>query len=255
MYKIVPSEEGTTTEQALEAFNKEYIPVGSIADRLNEFEDQQKKVFGKVAGSIDSKLNKEAKEFGLTLEGKTTENVDLIITTFKARISELESKYNDALSNPETKAEIEALNQKLSDRETLIKKLQGDYETTLLAKTEIEQNYTAKEKQLIVSAKLESAKNQFILIEDQNTRDACQLDLMNHKFEIDEAGNEIVRDQSGKIIVSTQNAGGYADYKEVLNSIYTRRNAHRKIQGIGEVKPIGITESTNVLSGRVLPKR
>jgi hypothetical protein len=147
------------------------------------------------------------------------------------------------------------LNQKLSDRETLIKKLQGDYETTLLAKTEIEQNYTAKEKQLIVSAKLESAKNQFILIEDQNTRDACQLDLMNHKFEIDEAGNEIVRDQSGKIIVSTQNAGGYADYKEVLNSIYTRRNAHRKIQGIGEVKPIGITESTNVLSGRVLPKR
>ena len=82
LYQIVPSEEGVTQEQALEAFNKEYIPVGSIADRLNEFEDQQKKVFGKVAGTIDSKLNKEAKEFGLTLEGKTTENVDLKIKIF-----------------------------------------------------------------------------------------------------------------------------------------------------------------------------
>jgi hypothetical protein len=255
MYKIVPSEEGTTPEQALEAFNKEYVPVGSIADRLNEFEDQQKKVFGKVAGTIDSKLNKEAKEFGLTLEGKTTENVDLIISTFKNKITELETKYQNALTNPESKAEIESLNQKLVDRDSLIAKLQGDYQATLEAKTEIEQNYSVKEKQLIISNKLESAKNNFLLIEDQNTRDACQLDLLQHKFEIDEAGNEIVRDQSGKIIVSTSNAGAYADYKEVLNSIYTKRNAHRKIQGVGEVKPKGIAEATNLLNGRVIPKR
>jgi len=255
MYKIVPSEEGTTPEQALEAFNKEYVPVNSIADRLNEFEDQQKKVFGKVAGTIDSKLNKEAKEFGLTLEGKTTENVDLIISTFKNKITELETKYQNALTNPESKEEIEKLKQSIADRDLLINKLQGDYKATLDAKTEIEQNYSAKEKQLIVSNKLENAKNNFLLIEDQNTRDACQLDLMQHSFDIDEAGNEIVRDQSGKIIVSTSNAGAYADYKEVLNTIYTKRNAHRKIQGVGEVKPKGITETTNVLSNRVILKR
>jgi hypothetical protein len=255
MYKIVPSEEGTTPEQALEAFNKEYVPVGSIADRLNEFEDQQKKVFGKVAGTIDSKLNKEAKEFGLTLEGKTTENVDLIISTFKNKITELETKYQNALTNPESKEEIEKLKQSIADRDSLISKLQGEYQATLEAKTEIEQNYSVKEKQLIISNKLESAKNNFLLIEDQNTRDACQLDLLQHKFEIDEAGNEIVRDQSGKIIVSTSNAGAYADYKEVLNSIYTKRNAHRKIQGVGEVKPKGIAEATNLLNGRVIPKR
>lgn len=255
MYKIAPSEEGITQEQALEQFNKEYIPVDKIADRLNEFEDQQKKVFGKVAGTIDSKLNKEAKEFGLTLEGKTTENVDLIISTFKAKIAEWEAKYNNALTNPEAKAEIDALNQKLLDQKSLIEKLQGDYTKTLEAKTEIEQNFTAKERQLVISNKLESAKNQFILIEDQNTRDACQLDLMNHKFEIDEAGNEVVRDQSGKIIVSTAKQGAYADYKEVLNTIYTKRNAHRKVQGSGDVVPKGITETTKVLSDRVILPR
>lgn len=255
LYKIVPSEEGITQEQALATFNKEYVPVDSIADRLNEFEEQQKKVFGKVAGTIDSKLNREAKEFGITLEGKTIENVDLIISTFKAKIAEWEGKYNNALTNPEAKAEIEALTQKLSDQKSLIEKLQGDYAKTLEAKTEIEQNFTAKERQLVISNKLESAKNQFILIEDKNTRDACQLDLMNHKFELDEAGEEIVRDQSGKIIVSTVKQGGYADYKEVLNTIYTNRNAHRKIQGGGDIIPKGITETTKVLTDRVILPR
>lgn len=255
LYQIVPSEEGVTQEQALEAFNKEYIPVVSIADRLNEFEDQQKKVFGKVAGTIDSKLNREAKEFGIILEGKTSENVDLIISTFKTKILELETKYTNALTNPEAKAEIDALTQKLSDQKSLIEKLQGDYAKTLEAKTEIEQNFTAKERQLVISNKLESAKNQFILIEDQNTRDACQLDLINHKFELDEEGNEVVRDQNGKIIVSTAKQGAYADYKEVLNSIYTKRNAHRKVQGGGDIIPKGITETTKVLTDRVILPR
>ena len=256
MYKIVPSEESTSQEQAIEAFNKEYVPINAIFDRLQDIpEDQKSKIYGKVAGSVDSKLNKEAKELGLTLEGKTPDNVELIISTLKAKYSELESKYNDALVNPESKAEIEALKQKLSDKETLIAKLQNDYQSTLDAKTEIEQSYTAKEKQLIISNKLQNAKSKFLLIEDQNTKDACTLEEMFHKFEMDESGNEIVRDQSGKIIVSTVNAGGYADYTEVLNSIYTRKNAHRKVQGVGEVRPKGITESTNILNGRVILKR
>lgn len=255
MYKIVPSEEDGNLEQALEVFNKEYVPVSKIAERLNEFEDQQKAVYGRIAGTIDSKLNKVAKDVGITLEGKTTENVDLIISTFKNKITELETKYQNALTNPESKEEIEKLKQSIADRDLLINKLQGDYQATLEAKTEIEQNYSVKEKQLIISNKLESAKNNFLLIEDQNTRDACQLDLMQHSFELDESGNEIVRDQSGKVIVSTANAGAYADYKEVLNSIYTKRNAHRKIQGAGEVKPKGLAETTNVLTGRTIPKR
>ncbi|MFN5835075.1 MAG: hypothetical protein ACK459_15190 [Akkermansiaceae bacterium] len=256
MYKIVPSEEGVTQEQALEAFNKEYIPVGSIADRLNEFEDQQKKVFGKVAGTINSILNREAKEFGITLEGKTSENVDLIIATYKTKIAELETKYTNALTNPEAKAEIEALNQKLSDQKSLIEKLQGDYAKTLEAKTEIEQNFTAKERELTISTKLEKAKSGFLLIEDMNTRDACNGEIKDdYKFELDEEGNEVVRDQSGKIIVSTAKQGAYADYKEVLNSIYTKRNAHRKVQGGGDIVPKGITETTKVLTDRVILPR
>lgn len=254
MFKIVPSEEGTTPEQAMEAFNKQYVSADSMAERLHEFEDQKNKVFAKVAGSIDSKLNKEAKELGLSLEGKTTENVELIVSTLKSKITELEEKYQNALTNPEAKAEIDTLTQKLADRDTLIKKLQGDFEQTLEQKTQLEQSYTAKEKQLIVSSKLEAAKSQFILIEDKNTRDACQLDLMLHKFELDEAGNEIVRNQSGEIILSTVKTG-YADYKEVLNSVYTNRNAHKKIQGAGEIKPIGINEDTKVLNNRTLAPR
>lgn len=256
MYKIVPSEEGISQEQAIENFNKEYVPINSIFERLQDIPDDQKsKIYGKVAGSVDSKLNKEAKELGITLEGKTPDNVELIVSALKSKYSELESKYNDALTNPESKAEIEALKQKLADKEALILKLQGDYQTTLEAKTQIEQSFSEKERQLIISNKLQNAESKFLLIEDQNTRDACSYEKMFHKFDVDESLNEIVRDQNGKIIVSTINAGGYADYTEVLNSIYTRKNAHKKIKGTGEIRPVGITDNTTVLNGRVIPKR
>ena len=90
MFKIVPSEEGGSQEEALLAFNKEYIPVGSIADRFGDLpESERNKLYGKSATVVNSRINKEAKELEVELVDKLADNVDIILSTYKAKINEL----------------------------------------------------------------------------------------------------------------------------------------------------------------------
>ena len=43
MFKIVPSEEGGSQEEALLAFNEEYIPINSIAERFGDLPETVRK--------------------------------------------------------------------------------------------------------------------------------------------------------------------------------------------------------------------
>jgi len=81
-FQIVPSEEGISPEDAMLEFNSVYIPIGSVAERFSELpETERNKLYGKAATAVDSRINKEAKELGLTLEGKLHDNVETVIAT------------------------------------------------------------------------------------------------------------------------------------------------------------------------------
>lgn len=251
-HKIVPSEEGISMEDALLEFNNLYIPKAEIISRYGDLDEQTKSALkAKNLGSIDNRLNKVASTLGVTLDQeKTTERLEAIVSAYESKIADLNAKNEELVKNPESKKEIENLTQKIADLTALNDKLKVDYEKTIEEKTTIEKEFTTKEKQLYISTQLNSVKSQFVLIEDQNTRDACELDFMKLKFEIDENKAQVVYGEDGKIILSKTKAGAYADYKEVVESIYTKRNAFKKVVGGGVHTPV-VSDDKKALTGRV----
>lgn len=237
-FQIVPSEEGISPEDALMEFNSVYIPIESIAQRFNELpETERNKLYGKAANAVDSRINKEAKELGLTLEGKLHDNVETVIATYKAKIVELTEANANLKENADkaSRKEIEQLTQKVSDLTNLNQKLKGDFDTVSSEKQNIEKEFTQKEIQIMVSSKLGAAKNDFVLVEDMNIRDACTFDESKYKFTLDESQNEVVYDANGQVVLSGQKHGAFASYKEVLESIYTKRGAFKKVTGNGSL--------------------
>ena len=194
-FQIVPREEGISPEDAMLEFNSVYIPITSVAERFSELpETERNKLYGKAATAVDSRINKEAKELGLTLEGKLHDNVETVIATYK-----------------------------------------GDFDTVSNEKQNIEKEFTQKEIQIMVSSKLGAAKNDFVLVEDINIRDACTFDESKYKFTLDESQNEVVYDANCQVVLSGQKHGAFASYKEVLESIYTKRGAFKKVTGNGSL--------------------
>jgi hypothetical protein len=151
-FQIVPSEEGISPEDAMLEFNSVYIPIGSVAERFSELpETERNKLYGKAATAVDSRINKEAKELGLTLEGKLHDNVETVIATYKAKIVEL-TEANTSLKENTDKAsrnEIEKLTQKVNDLNILNEKLRGDFDLVSNEKQNIEKEFTQKEIQII----------------------------------------------------------------------------------------------------------
>ncbi len=248
-FNIVPSEEGISPEDAMLEFNNIYIPIASVADRFSELpESERNKLYGKAATAVDSRINKEAKELGLTLDGKLHDNVETVISTLKTKIIELTETNASLKENTDkaTKDEIEKLTQKVNDLTSLNDKLKGDLETVSNEKQTIEKEFTQKEIQIMVSSKLGSAKNEFILVEDVNIRDACTFDETKYKFALDENQKEVVYDSNNQIVLSKVQAGEFASYKEVLESIYVKRGAVKKTNGNGNA-PLDRGSNTNPL--------
>ncbi len=257
-HKIVPSEDGISMEEAMLEFNSMYVPLSSISERYSSIPDDQKsKLFGMVAGSIDSKVNKAAKNLGLELEGKkTSETVELIVQSYETKIAELSNKLTNHTKDIDAaiKAEIDALKQQNADLLKLNEKIKTDLDSTIKVKTEIEQSYTEKEKQLEIARIIEKAKAKHILVEDQNTRDACEWEIAKLDISKDLDGNVVVRDEKGTAILSKVTTG-FATFDEVLNDIYTKRNAHKKIVGAGNATPLTDIKSITPVGGRTLAPR
>ena len=87
----------------------------------------------------------------------------------------------------------------------------------------------------MVNSKLGLTKNEFVLVEDINIRDACAFDEAKYKFGLDENQNEVVYDSNNQIVLSSAKAGKFASYKEVLESIYLKRGAFKKVTGNGSL--------------------
>jgi hypothetical protein len=175
-----------------------------VAERIHEIPDDQKnKIYGKMANTIEQKINKDANELGLTLNGKLHDNVEAVMSTYKAKIVEL-TEANTSLKENTDKAsrnEIEKLTQKVNDLNILNEKLRGDFDVVSSEKQNIEKEFTQKEIQIIVGSKLGQAKNEFVLVEDMNIRDACTFDETKYKFTLDENQNEVVYDINGQVVL------------------------------------------------------
>ena len=252
-FQIVPSEEGISPEDAMLEFNSVYIPIGSVAERFSELpETERNKLYGKAATAVDSRINKEAKELGLTLEGKLHDNVETVIATYKAKIVEL-TEANTSLKENTDKAsrnEIEKLTQKVNDLNILNEKLRGDFDIVSNEKNNIEEKYTQKELQMIISQAKELAKRDVHLIENQDKRELVESDYDKVTFRVDENKSIYAVDYNGNAIISKIHAGKFADQFEIYNEIVAKREAYKKVSGIG-----GIIDRTQnaapILSNRI----
>ena len=236
-FQIVASE-GFTLEEANVAFGETYIPINSIADRFKDLpESQRNKLYGKAATAIDSRVNKELKELDIEPSDKTHDNVESVLAAYKAKINELTEANTKLKDNTEkaAKEEIEKLTQDLADYKKLSDKLKLDLESVSNEKKTIETEFTQKQIELMVNSKLGLAKNEFVLVEDINIRDACAFDEAKYKFGLDENQNEVVYDSNNQRVLSSSKAGEFASYKEVLESIYIKRGAFKKVTGTGNL--------------------
>lgn len=236
-FQIVASE-GFTLEEANIAFGETYIPINSIADRFKDLpESQRNKLYGKAATAIDSRVNKDLKELGIDPSDKTHDNVESVLAAYKAKIFELTEANTNLKENTDkaAKDEIEKLNISLADYKKLSEKLKLDLENVSTEKKNIESEFSQKQIELMVNSKLTLAKNEFILVEDINIRDACAFDEAKYKFGIDENQNEVVYDSKNERVLSSAKAGEFASYKEVLESIYVKRGAFKKVTGTGNL--------------------
>ena len=237
-FQIVPSEEGISPEEALMEFNSVYIPIESIAQRFNELpETERNKLYGKAATAVDSRINKEAKELGLTLEGKLHDNVETVIATYKAKIVELTEANANLKENADkaSRKEIEQLTQKVSDLTNLNQKLKGDFDTVSNEKQNIEKEFTQKEIESIINDRRNKSKGKFPIVEDTSIRKACAYDESQYKFTLDENQNDVVYTLDGKVVLSKIKAGEFASFDEVYQTIYTENSAIKKVTGNGSL--------------------
>jgi hypothetical protein len=253
-FKIVPSEEGISPEDAMLEFNSVYIPIGSVAERIHEIPDDQKnKIYGKMANTIDQKISKDANELGLTLNGKLHENVETVMSTYKAKIVEL-TEANASLKENTDKAsrnEIEKLTQKVNDLTNLNEKLKGDLDTVSNEKQNIEKEFTQKEIENIINDRKNKAKSEFLIVEDISIRKACAYDESQYKFTLDENLNDVVYDLDGKVVLSKIKAGEFASFREIFQTIFTENSAHKKVTGTGSMNLDRTQNSAPVIPNRI----
>lgn len=243
-FKIVPSEEGGSQEQANLDHNLKYVALDAVASRLNDIpEGQLKAIFGRVAGTMDVRLRKAAAALGITLDGvNTPEHLEKVLGAYEIKLGELNTSIEDLNKDRDeaTKAEVSKLTQRIKDLEDLNAKIGKDYESVSKEKETIASEFTKKQIEMQISTLITKAESKFILVDDKNTKDSVEFDKTKHKFTLDEEGNQIVYDLDGKAILSSKGAG-FANYEEVLNKIITDRNAHKKVTGEG-----GFTKLTEV---------
>ncbi len=234
-FQIVASE-GCTLEDAMLEFNSVYIPINSISDRFKDLpESQRNSIYGKAAQTVDSRINKEAKELGLTLDGKLHDNVESVINAYKAQITELNESIASLKDNTDkaSKNEIEKLTQKVNDLTSLNAKLTNDLENVSNEKQTIEAKYTEKELEIIINHAKELAKKEVILVDNADKRELVENDYNRIVFKVDENKNTYAVDANGNAIISKVNAGKFADPTEIYNDIVAKREAYKKTSGNG----------------------
>lgn len=244
-FKIVPSEEGGSQEQAILDHNLQYVALNAVASRLNDIpEGQLNAIFGRVAGTMDVRLRKSAAALGINLEGvKTPEHLEQVLGAYEIKLGDLAKSIEDLNKDRDeaTKAEVSKLTQRIKDLEDLNAKISKDYEVVATEKETISTEFTKKQMEMQINNLLSKVESKFLMVEDENTRIAVESEKKyEHKWTLDEDGNQVVYNSEGKAILSSKGTG-FANFEEAYNAILTRRNAHKKVSGEG-----GFTKLTEV---------
>jgi len=243
-FKIVPSEEGGSQEQAILDHNLQYVALNAVASRLNDIpEGQLNAIFGRVAGTMDVRLRKSAAALGINLEGvKTPEHLEQVLGAYEIKLGELNKSIEDLNKDRDeaTKAEVSKLTQRIKDLEDLNAKISNDFKVVATEKETIASEFTKKQREITISNLIQLAEKDFIMVDDSNAKDAVEYEKSKHNWTIDDENNQIVYDADGKAILSSKGTG-FASFKEVTEMILTKKNAHKKVSGEG-----GFTKLTEV---------
>jgi hypothetical protein len=217
-FKIVPSEEGVTKEEAMESFNSEFIKTSNLSKDFNNLpEDIKSSIAGRVLGSVNTKLKKVMKELDLELiDSDTAGSIEILLEKINEVKGEYQKELEDARKgNPEIEEKIKSYEKKLEDQKILAKKLANDLELAKNEKENLSKEYTAKERNVLLNEYKRNQLSKVPLVEEEIYKLAFEKKMEAYKVELDEENNPRVLDLNGAPIISKKEAGKFADYSEI----------------------------------------
>jgi hypothetical protein len=230
-YKIIPSEEGVSQEEAMQEFNSEFVKTANLAKDFNNLpEEVRSAIAGRVLGSVNTKLKKALKELDLDLiEGDTAGSIE----TLAEKLAEVKADYQKEIEdarkgNPDVESKLNALEKKLEDQKALNKKLKEDFELAKSEKENLAKEFTAKEKAILLNEYKRNQLSKLSLVEDEVYKLAFEKKLESFKVELDEENTPRVLDANGNPILSKKEAGKFADYAEVAFEVAESIKAIKK---------------------------
>ena len=236
-YKIIPSEEGVSQEDAMQEFNQEFVKTANLAKDFNNLpEDVRNAIAGRVLGGVNTKLKKALKELDLDLiEGDTAGSIELL----NEKLTEIKADYQKEIEdarkgNPEIDEKLKAFEKKLEDQKALNKKLKEDYDLAKTEKENLSKEFSAKEKAIVLNEYKRTQLSKINLVDDEIYKLAFEKKLESFKVELDEENNPRVLDTNGNPIISKKEAGKFADYAEVALEIAESIKALKKAPENGQ---------------------
>jgi hypothetical protein len=217
-FKIIASAETITQEEAMEAFNQEFVKTASLSKDFNNLpEEARSSIAGRVLGSVNTKLKKALKELDLELvEGDTVGSVELLNEKLAEVKAEYPKEIEDARKgNPDVESKLNALEKKLEEQKTLNKKLKEDFELAKTEKENLAKEFSAKEKNVLLNEYKRGQLSKVSLVVDEIYRLAFDKKMEAYRVELDEENNPRLLDANGSPIISKKEAGKFADYAEV----------------------------------------
>jgi chromosome segregation ATPase len=236
-YSIIPSEEGVSKEEAMEAFNQDFVKTANLSKDFNNLpEEVRSAIAGRVLGSVNTKLKKALKELDLDLiEGDTAGSIE----TLAEKLAEVKADYQKEIEdarkgNPDVESKLNALEKKLEDQKALNKKLKEDFELAKSEKENLAKEFTAKEKAILLNEYKRNQLSKLSLVEDEVYKLAFEKKLESFKVELDEENTPRVLDANGNPILSKKEAGKFADYAEVAFEVAESIKAIKKAPESGQ---------------------
>jgi DNA repair ATPase RecN len=230
-YKIIPSEEGVSQEDAMQEFNSEFVKTANLSKDFNNLPEEIKSaIAGRVLGSVNTKLKKALKELDLDLiEGDTAGSIEALSEKLAEVKSEYQKEIEDARKgNPEIDEKLKVFEKKLEEQKALNKKLKEDYELAKSEKENLSKEFSAKEKAILLNEYKRNQLSKLSLVDEEIYRLAFDKKMESFKVELDEENNPRVLDANGSPIISKKEAGKFADYAEVAFEVAESIKAIKK---------------------------
>jgi hypothetical protein len=235
-FEIQPAE-GVSKEEAMEAFNQEFVKTANLSKDFNNLPEEIKSaIAGRVLGSVNTKLKKALKELDLDLiEGDTAGSIEALSEKLAEVKSEYQKEIEDARKgNPEIDEKLKAFEKKLEEQKALNKKLKEDYDLAKSEKENLSKEFSAKEKAILLNEYKRNQLSKIPLVEEEIYKLAFEKKMEAYKIELDDENNPRVLDANGNPILSKKEAGKFADFSEIAFDIAEGLKALKKAPESGQ---------------------